>query len=73
VAEPATWDCFRDRAGRHEVEGDAGRLEVITTSQKLAHRIVATLKKTFGGRASYAWSDRDGSLFATWERDADQA
>jgi len=46
---------------------------VITTSQKLAHRIVATLKKTFGGRASYAWSDRDGSLFATWERDADQA
>src|SRR5438034_4720788 len=40
---PRRWDCFRDRAGRHEVEGDAGRLEVITTSQKLAHR--TTLKK----------------------------
>ena len=52
------------------IESRAGGLEVITTSQKLAHRIVAALKKTFGGRASYAWSDRDGSLFATWERDA---
>lgn len=40
-------------------------LEVLTTSQKLAHRIVHELKKTFGGRASYRWSD-DGSLFATW-------
>ena len=52
------------------IERQAGRLEVITTSQKLAHRIVAALKKTFGGRVSYAWSDRDGSLFATWERNA---
>jgi len=52
------------------IESRAGALEVITTSQKLAHRIVAALKKTFGGRASYAWSDRDGSLFATWEREA---
>jgi NMD protein affecting ribosome stability and mRNA decay len=43
-------------------------LEVITTSQQLAHRIVNELKKAFGGRASYAWSDRDGSLFATWQR-----
>ena len=43
-------------------------LEVLTTSQKLAHRIVTELRKAFGGRASYAWSDRDGSLFATWER-----
>jgi hypothetical protein len=44
------------------------RLEVITTSQKLAHRIVNELKKLFRGRASYAWSD-DGTLFATWERE----
>lgn len=44
-------------------------LDVLTTSQKLAHRIVHELKKTFRGRASYAWSDTDGSLFATWERD----
>jgi hypothetical protein len=46
--------------------GDA--LEVLTTSQKLAHRIVRELKKSFRGRASYRWSD-DGSLFAVWERD----
>ena len=50
-----------------ERRGDA--LEVLTTSQKLAHRIVHELKKAFRGRASYAWADRDGSLFATWQRD----
>lgn len=44
-------------------------LEVITTSQKLAHRIVHELRKAFRGRARYTWSDRDGSLLATWERD----
>jgi len=43
-------------------------IEVITTSQKLVHRIVHELKKLFRGRASYAWSD-DGTLFATWERE----
>lgn len=43
-------------------------LEVRTTSQKLAHRIVHELKKAFRGRATYRWSD-DGSLFATWHRD----
>jgi NMD protein affecting ribosome stability and mRNA decay len=52
---------------------DIGRqgaaLEVLTTSQKLAHRIAAELKKTFKGRVSYHWSDQDGSLFATWRRD----
>jgi NMD protein affecting ribosome stability and mRNA decay len=50
-------------------EGDASILEVLTTSQKLAHRITRELKKTFGGRASYNWSDSDGALFATWQRD----
>jgi hypothetical protein len=44
-------------------------LEVLTTSQKLAHRIVHELKKAFRGRATYQWSDTDGSLFATWHRD----
>jgi hypothetical protein len=44
-------------------------LEVLTTSQKLAHRIVHELKKAFRGRATYQWSDKDGSLFATWHRD----
>jgi len=50
-------------------ERDGNVLEVLTTSQKLAHRIVHELKKAFRGRASYAWSDEDGSLFATWQRD----
>ena len=51
------------------VEREGGALDVLTTSQKLAHRIVHELKKTFRGRARYAWSD-DGSLYAVWERDA---
>jgi len=41
-------------------------LDVLTTSQKLAHRIVHELKKAFGGRARYVWADRDGALLATW-------
>jgi phage-related baseplate assembly protein len=48
---------------------DGNVLEVLTTSQKLAHRIVHELKKAFHGRAHYDWSD-DGSLFAVWERDS---
>jgi len=51
------------------IDRDRDGLDVLTTSQKLAHRIVHELKKTFRGRASYAWSDTDGSLFATWQRD----
>jgi hypothetical protein len=43
-------------------------IEVITTSQKLAHRIVHELRKLYRGRASYAWCD-DGTLFATWVRE----
>jgi len=50
-------------------EGDGDVLEVLTTSQKLAHRVARELKKAFGGRVTYAWSDRDGALFATWRRD----
>ncbi|MGA8566613.1 MAG: hypothetical protein WB580_02365 [Candidatus Binataceae bacterium] len=45
---------------------DEDALEVLTTSQKLTHRIAHELKKLFGGRTSYNWSD-DGTLFATWE------
>lgn len=40
-------------------------LEVLTTSQKLAHRITKELCKAFGGKASYEWSD-DGTLSTTW-------
>jgi hypothetical protein len=46
------------------VEWEEDALEVLTTSQKLAHRIVHELKKILGGRATYEWSD-DGTLFAT--------
>ena len=42
---------------------------VMTTSQKLAHRIVHELKKAFKGRAAYSWSDRERRLEAVWERD----
>lgn len=48
---------------------DRESFEVFTTSQKLAHRIGRELAKAFGGRASYAWSDRDGSLLVTWQRE----
>lgn len=43
-----------------------GGLEVLTTSQKLAHRIAHELEKAFGGEASYRWASRDGELLATW-------
>lgn len=43
-------------------------LDVITTSQKLAHRIVRELEKAFGGKARYAWDADDGSLLATWKK-----
>jgi NMD protein affecting ribosome stability and mRNA decay len=46
-------------------------LDILTTSQKLAHRITRELLKAFRGRATYAWSDRGGLLFATWERAAE--
>ena len=41
-------------------------LEVLTTSQKLAHRIVNALLRAFGGKAHFAWASRDGELTATW-------
>jgi hypothetical protein len=63
------------RAGRTQpqrrissVDRHHDMIEVTTTSQKLAHRIVHELRKVFRGRASYSWSD-DGTLFATWERE----
>lgn len=48
-------------------EGDG--LELRTTSEKLAHRIVHELEKAFGGRASYVWSHRERSLLAVWNSD----
>ncbi len=42
-------------------------LEVLTTSQKLAHRIAREVEKAFAGRAHFSWSDDDGSLLAVVE------
>lgn len=41
-------------------------IEVMSTSQKLAHRLVREVEKAFGGRSSYRWSELDGSLTAKW-------
>ena len=49
---------------------DGETLEVLTTSQKLAHRIARELQKAFGGRARYTWSDRDGALTPIWQHEA---
>jgi NMD protein affecting ribosome stability and mRNA decay len=51
------------------VERQGTALEVKTTSQKLAHRLVHELRKAFGGDARYSWSDRDGALTAVWSRE----
>jgi NMD protein affecting ribosome stability and mRNA decay len=54
---------------RRTVRIDCGPsgLEILTTSQKLAHRIARELEKAFGGRAHYRWTDREGGLDATWD------
>lgn len=44
-------------------------IEILTTSQKLAHRIARELEKAFGGRARYEWADRERQLDATWNPD----
>ncbi len=49
-----------------DVARSNGALEVVTSSQKLAHRVARELEKAFGGRAIYAWDDGDGSLRAVW-------
>ncbi len=41
-----------------------GELEVLTTSQKLAHRIAREIAKAFGGKPRFSWDDEDGTLLA---------
>lgn len=53
------------------LEHRPGGLEVLTTSQKLAHRIAHELEKAFGGRAHYAWADRERVLNASWDPEAE--
>ena len=52
-----------------QVKRTGSALEVLTTSQKLAHRIAREVEKAFGGSVSYAWSDGDGRLLARWHAD----
>jgi len=54
------------------IEWDGATLEILTTSQKLAHRIAHELAKAFGGRAKYQWGRADGEagLLATWQSEA---
>lgn len=47
------------------IERRGEQLRVLTTSQKLAHRIARELTKAFRGNAEYRWTD-DGHLLATW-------
>ena len=42
-------------------------LEVLTTSQKLAHRVARALERAFGGETEYHWTEPHGELFAVWE------
>ena len=44
-------------------------LEVLTTSQKLAHRIGRELEKAFGGAAHFHWSESDGALEVRWSHE----
>lgn len=52
------------------IEAVDGELEVLTTSQKLAHRIGQQIEKLLGGRVRYHWDEKDGCLLGTWERGA---
>jgi len=52
------------------MEWDGTTLEILTTSQKLAHRIAHELAKAFGGRAKYQWADGEAGLLATWQSEA---
>ena len=40
-------------------------LDVLTTSQKLAHRVACEIEKAFGGVVHFCWSDDQGALLAT--------
>lgn len=48
-----------------ETANDGDVIEVLTTSQKLAHRLAHEIKKLLRGKVAYSWSD-DGTLFAAW-------
>ena len=43
---------------------NGNQLEVLTTSQKLAHRIANEVAKAFGGKPTFRWDGEDGTLLA---------
>lgn len=43
-------------------------IEILTTSQKLAHRIVRSIQKAYGGEAEFKWTEPHGELYAVWAR-----
>lgn len=43
-------------------------IEITTTNEKLAQRIVRSLEKAYQGRVEYKWSDDTKLLRAEWER-----
>ncbi len=49
------------------IECTRSGLEVLTTSQKLAHRIARELQKAFGGRTHFTWTTPEGGLEAVWD------
>ncbi len=49
------------------IERTRSGLEVLTTSQKLAHRIASELRKAFGGRTRFTWTTSEGALEAVWD------
>jgi NMD protein affecting ribosome stability and mRNA decay len=51
-----------------EAAGD--EIEILTTSQKLAHRVGREIEKLLGGRIRYHWDEEDGCLLGTWRRAA---
>jgi len=64
VAKRATWTQPLRRVLSVQRQGED--LEILTTSQKLAHRIVRSLVSAFGGTPAYGWSEDDGELRAVW-------
>jgi NMD protein affecting ribosome stability and mRNA decay len=49
------------------IEHTRSGFEILTTSQKLAHRIGRELEKAFGGRTRFTWTTPEGSLEAVWD------
>ena len=73
-AKPPAHEEYRDATGERfyrivmaiykKMTQGRDTLEVLTTSQKLAHRIAREVENSFNGQAHYSWSDDDGASLA---------